>query len=166
MRNQGLIMKMNCVTETARGDCRSSKPLFKISGQTTHWLTHLFDFVAMHVVRVLRSPDNRAPVLLRNIGEGRRVPQGKPHWRGRQRSFWTGQVKADTKFPISTSRRRAESTVMNIGRYGLTGLRSQVSKWVSCLSRQLVEAPSLSERAYMFRHAYPCRKCEVQLQSW
>jgi hypothetical protein len=63
-----------------------------------------------HVVRLASdAPANRALALLRDIGEGRRVPQGWRRSRGRPRSSWTGQVKADTKLPVSTAWRRAEN---------------------------------------------------------
>ena len=61
-----------------------------------------------HVVRLdSDTPANQALALHRDIKEGRRVPQGWRRPRGRPRTTFVQQMKADTGLPISTTWKRA-----------------------------------------------------------
>ena len=61
-----------------------------------------------HVLRLdSDTPANQALALHRDINEGRRVPQGWRRPRGRPRTTFVQQMKADTGLPISTTWKRA-----------------------------------------------------------
>jgi len=104
MRNQRLIMNIKWYDKVRNVEIAAQTGLPHIGTIIQRQRHALFG----HVVRLdSDTPANQALALHRDINEGRRVPQGWRRPRGRPRTTFVQQMKADTGLPISTTWKRA-----------------------------------------------------------
>jgi hypothetical protein len=104
MRNQRLIMNIRWYDKVRNVEIATRTGLPHIGTIIQRQRHALFG----HVVRLNSdTPANQALALHKDINEGRRTPQGWRRSRGRPRTTWIQQVRADTKLPASTAWRRA-----------------------------------------------------------
>ena len=104
MRNQRLIMNIKWYDRVRNVEIAGRTGLPHI-GTTIQRQRHaLFG----HVARLNPdAPACQALALLRDVNEGRRLPQSWRRPRGRPRTTWTQQVRTDTGLPVSTAWKRA-----------------------------------------------------------